>query len=161
MKSRIRYSRFATAVTVVVYCLLFAGCIATVRDERAFFILLAIYLTLIVGGLLYGPAYVEVDKDNIILGSLLRHKKITLRDVESVELFRPTMGAIRIFASGGFIGYWGIFKEGDIGRYYAFYGKSSDCFLVRMKNGDKYVVGCENPDDIIAYVSSHIGSRLK
>lgn len=156
MKSRIRYSRFATAVTVVVFGLLFAGCIASIHDKRAFFILLAIYLTLIAGGLLYGPAFVEVDKDNIILGSLLRRKKISLRDVESVELFRPTMGAIRIFASGGFMGYWGIFKEGDIGRYYAFYGKSSDCFLVRMRNGDKYVVGCESPDAMVSYISSYL-----
>ena len=53
------------------------------------------------------------------------------------------MGARRLFGSGGFFGYWGIFKEGDVGRYAAYFGKASDCFLVRMKNGDKYVVPAE------------------
>lgn len=80
-----------------------------------------------------------------------------MRDVESVELFQPTMGSIRICASGGFMGYWGIFREGDIGRYYGFYGKASDCFLVRLKNGDKYVLGCNNHDKMVDYIYSQIG----
>lgn len=57
-----------------------------------------------------------------------------MRDIERVELFQPTMGAIRIFASGGFMGYWGVFRESDIGRYYGFYGKASDCFLVNNED---------------------------
>lgn len=77
-----------------------------------------------------------------------------MRDIERVELFQPTMGAIRIFASGGFMGYWGVFRESDIGRYYGFYGKASDCFLVKMKIGDKYVLGCDNPQKIVDYIES-------
>lgn len=158
MKSRIGYSRFVIVLTAVISVALFAGCIATVRETAAFFMLLAVYVLLFVTALLYGPAYIKVGKDYIIMGSLLRGRKILMRNVESVELFQPTMGAIRIFASGGFMGYWGIFKEGDIGRYYGFYGKSSDCFLVRMKNGDKYVLGCENPSAMVDYIRSQIQS---
>ncbi|MCM1349257.1 MAG: hypothetical protein NC338_07590 [Firmicutes bacterium] len=47
-----------------------------------------------------------------------------------------------------------LFKEADVGRYYAFYGKASDCFLIRMKNGDKYVLGCENPGAMVDYIKS-------
>ncbi len=79
-----------------------------------------------------------------------------MQNVASVELFQPTMGAIRICGSGGFMGYWGLFREGDIGRYYAFYGKASDCFLVRMKNGDKYVLGCDQPQKMVDYIESQI-----
>ncbi|MDE6272144.1 MAG: PH domain-containing protein [Muribaculaceae bacterium] len=86
----------------------------------------------------------------------MRRKKIQMRNVESVQLFQPTMGAIRIFGSGGFMGYWGIFREGDIGRYYGFYGKASDCFLIRMKNGDKYVIGCAQPGKMADYIRSQI-----
>lgn len=79
-----------------------------------------------------------------------------MSEVESVELFQPTMGAIRICGSGGFMGYWGIFREGDIGNYIAFYGKASDCFLVRLKNGSKYVLGCNQPDKMVDYINSQI-----
>lgn len=89
--------------------------------------------------------------------SPLKVRRINLENIVSIEQFQPTLGAIRICGSGGFMGYWGIFKEGDIGRYYAFYGKSSDCFLIRMKNGDKYVLGCEKPEDTVNYILSEIG----
>ena len=79
-----------------------------------------------------------------------------MRCIVKVERFIPTMGSIRIFGSGGFMGYWGIFKEGDVGRYVAYYGKSSDCFIIHLDNGDKYVVGCENPDEMVDYISSKI-----
>lgn len=156
MKSKIRYGRFATALTAIVFILLFIGCITTVHDNSATIILLSVYVVIIVSGLFYGPAYIKADPDSITLGSLFKSNKIPMRDVESVEMLQPTMGAIRIFASGGFMGYWGIFKEGDIGRYYAFYGKPSDCFLVRLKNGDKYMLGCEKPYEMADYIKSRL-----
>ncbi|MDE7335542.1 MAG: PH domain-containing protein, partial [Muribaculaceae bacterium] len=102
--------------------------------------------------------YVKADSRYLVLGSVLRGKKIPMCKVVSVELFQPTMAAMRICASGGFMGYWGIFRESDIGRYYGFYGKASDCFLVRMQNGDKYVVGCERPQEMVDYIRSQISA---
>lgn len=87
--------------------------------------------------------------------SPLQKHVITVRNIASIELFQPTMGAIRVFGSGGFMGYWGIFREGDVGRYMAYYGKASDCFLIRMKNGDKYVIGCNNPSIIVEYLKQN------
>lgn len=156
MKSKINYSRTSTILTAIMFLALFIGCFATFHEKPAFFTLLAIYLILWVCALFYGAAYIKADPDHIIMGSIIKGSKIPMRNVESVERFQPTMGAIRIFGSGGFMGYWGIFKEGDIGRYYAFYGKSSDCFLIRMKNGDKYVLGCNAPDAMVDYIKSQI-----
>lgn len=152
MKSRIKFSTYATVVTAVLLGVLFICCIASVNEKPLFLTVLSIYLILIVFGLLYGAAYISADHDRVVLGSIAKKKKILVSDIQSVELFQPTMGAIRILGSGGFMGYWGIFKEGDIGRYYAFFGKASDCFLIRMKNGDKYVCGCENPDKMAEYI---------
>ena len=103
---------------------------------------------------MFGPWYIRADKDYVIARSILKSKKIPVRDIESIELFQPTIGAVRILGSGGFMGYWGMFKEGDIGRYRAFYGKASDCFLIRMKNGEKYVPGCETPNKMVEHIKS-------
>lgn len=157
MKSKVKYSQYVTILTAIIFGVLFVGCITTVKEEPVFFCLLGLFLILFFSALFYGVAYIKATDDFIIMGSLLKSKKILMRNVESVELFKPTMGAIRICASGGFMGYRGIFREGDIGRYYGFYGKASDCFLVRMKNGDKYVLGCENPEKIVGYINSKIG----
>ena len=156
MKSNIALSRFSTILTTILSLVLFIGCVVTVHEKPVFFTLLFIYLILIVSALFYGASYIKADSDHIIMGSILRKRKILISNVESVELFQPTMGAIRICGAGGFMGYWGIFKEGDIGRYYAFYGKSSHCFLIRMKNGDKYVLGCDNPSTMVSYINVQI-----
>ena len=158
MKSRVSYSRFATISTAFLFGALFVGCIATVKNEPMFFSLLFIYVVLFVMALFFGAAYIKADANHIVLGSLLRGKKINMDDVESVELFKPTMGAIRICGSGGFMGFWGLFRESDIGKYYAFYGKASDCFLVRLKNGTKYVLGCQQPDKMVAFINSHLSN---
>lgn len=159
MKSKVSYSLYSIILTVIIWGVLFFGCIFTVKEEITFFSLLAVYLILICAALFLGPAYIKADSDYLIMGSLLKKKKLRMSDVKSVELFKPTMGAITIFASGGFMGYYGIFREGDIGRYYGFYGKSSDCFLVRMNNGDKYVLGCDQPVEMVDYIKMQISGR--
>lgn len=121
-------------LTVFLLSALFVGCIATAKEKPVFFSLLAIYVVLIISALLYGAFYIKADSNYIVLGSPLRSIKIRMCDVENVELFQPTMGAIRVLGSSGFMSYWGFFRESDIGKYYGFYGRSSDCFLVRLKN---------------------------
>ena len=156
MKSKISYSRLATILTATLSGALFVACIATVKEEIAFFALLVIYLILFVSMLFFGAAYIKADSNDIVLGSLLRGKKIPMCDVENVTLFKPGAGAIRVCASGGFMGYWGIFRDPGFGKYYGFYGKSSDCFLVSMKNGKKYVLGCNQPEKMVEYIKSQI-----
>lgn len=156
IKSKVRLSRFSIIVTTFLNCALYISCFFTLREKPIFFILLSIALLLLISGLLYGPISIKADSECITIGSIMRKQRLMIRNVESVELFQPTMGAIRIFGSGGYMGYWGIFRESDIGRYVAYYGKASDCFLVRMKNGDKYVLGCENPRPMVNYISSQI-----
>lgn len=156
MKAKIVYSRYATIVTALIFGVLFVCTVASVHQKAVFWVLIPVYLLMVLTGMLCGAAYIRINPDYVILGSLLKSKKIPVGNIESVELFQPTMGAVRIFGSGGFWGYWGLFREGDIGRYYAFYGKASDCFLLRMKNGDKYVLGCENPSAAVSYIRSLI-----
>lgn len=159
MKSKISFSRFSTILTITLNTVLLICCILTFDEKPIFYPILSIFVILFVAGLLYAPISIKADSRYITIASALRSRKLTMCNVASVELFQPTMGAYRIFASGGYMGYWGIFKEGDIGRYAAYYGKASDCFLVRMTNGDKYVLGCANPSAMVNYIKSQIDKK--
>lgn len=156
MKSKVSYSRFVMIFTAIVVGLLYFGCIATVDNKPKFFILLALYISLIISALIFAPFYIKADDAKITMGSIVRRQTIPMEEVESVELCPPTMGSMRILGSCGFMGYWGIYREGGIGRYYAFYGKSSDCFLVRTKKGSSYMLGCDNPGEMVDYIRSQI-----
>lgn len=152
MRAKIRYSYFSIILTAIVFVAVYAGCFVAIHDTRKFFLLLGIYIILLLLSLWFSPFYLKVDAGYVVMGSIIRSRKLPISEIAGIELFQPTMGAIRVCGSGGFMGYWGLFREGDVGRYQAFYGKASDCFLVSMKNGDKYVLGCENPSAIVDYI---------
>lgn len=156
MKFKIKYSRYSASITAIIIIILAAGCVLTFHEKPKFFILLTMSLIILLAGLMYGVTNLRIDRGFIILGSPLRKRKIRLSDIQSAELLQPTMGIQRIIGSGGFMGYWGIFREGYIGRYYAFYAKASDCFLIRLRNGDKYLLGCTDPAKALDYIQKQI-----
>lgn len=157
MKSKVKLSGYSLGVTIIVLGVLIAG-LVFVEDKKSWFFLFTVTFLLLLFSFRYSPVKIQADENNVVIKCITRRHKIKMNEVESVELFQPTMASFRLCGSGGFMGYWGIFKEGDIGRYAAYYGKASDCFLIRMKNGDKYVLGCENPEEIVNFINSQIRS---
>ena len=149
MKQQVLLSRFSLIITVVSNALLIG--LMFFNNPPAY-----IQISLGVISLFYMPMSISADKTAICINRSLRVKTIPMQDVESVKLCPPTMGAIRICGSGGFFGYWGWFKERDLGKYFAYYGRSSDCFLVQLKDGRKYMLGCKNPHKMVEYINSMI-----
>ena len=156
MESKVQLSKYAFNLTLIINVVLIGCCVAMFNETPGFWIVLGILILLLFLGFLNGPTQIIANPDYVIVKTYLRKRKILVRNIESVELFQPTMGSIRLLGSGGYCGYWGIFREGDIGRYAGYYGKSSECFLIRMKNGDKYVLGCQNPEEMVEYIQSQI-----
>lgn len=156
MKSKVKFSTFNTLFSLLLICGLAIIAVSTWGTYK-FFIVFTVLLILLVFGVFYAPMRIEVDGKNVTVRHIVKKHSIPMDKIVSIEPFQPTMGAKRICGSSGFMGYWGIFREGDIGRYMAYHGKSSDCFLIKMKNGDKYVLGCENPDEMVNYIKSNIG----
>lgn len=156
MKSRVELSTFSTILTIAILVLIAIGLVATRSDNGKFITLSVIALTLLIPSMFYCPLNISADDDEVKIKSPFKIHSIPMSSIVQVERFQPTMGSIRVCASGGFLGYWGIFKEGDIGRYMAYYGKSSQCFLITLHNGDKYVLGCKNPDDMIDFIRTKI-----
>lgn len=159
MESKVKLSTFSLLLTLVLTAVLIAAVAFFLRNHEDKGIIGAVILFfMLVSGWVYGPVTIAADEKSVIIKSVLRRQRLDISNIKSVELFQPTMGSIRIFGSGGYMGYWGIFREGVIGRYVAYYGKASDCFLIGMKNGDKYVLGCENPEEMVNFINSKIRS---
>lgn len=157
MKSKISLSTYSIILTTVLTAVLAGLSVYTFGENLpAFILVLTVLLTLLVFSALYAPRYLEVTDRHIVVYSLLKNHTILLSDVVAVEQFAPTLGAIRIAASGGYFGYWGIFREGDIGLYTGYYGKASRCILVRLKNGDKYLLGTDDPAATAACIASRL-----
>ena len=156
MKQQVILSTFSLIITVSSNALLIGLMFFNNPPVSVQISLGVIWGMTLLASLFYMPMSISVDKTAIYINRSLKIKTIPLQDVLSVRMCPPTMGTIRICGSGGFFGYWGWFKERDLGKYFAYYGRSSDCFLVELKDGRKYMLGCKNPQKMVEYITEKL-----
>lgn len=157
MRKKVKLSAWSAIMTLIgLIVLLAAFCFA--KDSLAKYIVVGALVVLCFTALCYMPLSISVKNGELNINRPLKIKSIPLSQITSVELYSPTMTSRRICGSGGWFGYYGWFKEPSIGKYFAYYGKASDCFLVTLKEGKKYILGCENPQAMVDYINESINN---
>lgn len=155
MKQRVELSGFCVISTAICLVLFFVSFffIPEIWWQITWGCFISILLIIC---LCYMPMSIGADEKAIYINRSLKVKTIPISSIKTVDLYTPSAGAIRTCGSGGFLGYWGWFRDRKIGKYFAYYGKSSDCFLIKLKNGHKYILGCKNAPDMVEYINKLI-----
>lgn len=153
MKQTVKFSAYSLIVTAAVLILCVVGIFSLlVNVEKLILFCIIMGLATIVG-LYYCPTAIEADESGITLHRLLSSPKVFRYDlIHTVDTCYPSAGGLRLCGSGGFFGYWGYFSDIMIGSYFGYYGSRSNCFLLKMKDGKQYVLGCNNAVEMVAYV---------
>lgn len=156
MKKKVVYSTYCWVMTSLVNAMLIGMIFYFSRhgDKWISYLFLGCLCALIAGVVFYAPISVTAGNRAVRIKRMIRSTALPYSEIKSVRLCPPTMGEKRLFGSGGILGYWGWFSERDLGRYFAYYGKASDCFLVTMSDGRKYMVGCEDAPQMVDYINS-------
>jgi hypothetical protein len=111
---------------------------------------------IIVMGLFYMPMSISADSSAVKIHRILKTKTIKIDEIKSIMIYPLPNGQLRVCGSAGFLGYWGWFKDPKLGDYFAFHGKTSDCFLVTLKSGRRYILGCENHTKMVSFIYKQI-----
>lgn len=159
MKHPVKFSSFSLFLTLANIAF-FVYIIMSLRDDGPkwlMWLIVTLMTVMIVGALIYMPLSVSVNDRALSVRRPLAVKRLPLSDIATIQLMQPTIGEKRIIGSGGWFGYWGRFSDRVLGRYFAYYGKASDCFLVRLKDGRQYMIGCEEPGAVVDCVKTRIG----
>lgn len=160
MKKLIELSTYCwiiSALSTALICGIFVYVVRIPDNNLAVLILgTALVLLLLLSTLFFIPLSISLDNETLNIYRPLRIKSIPLSEISEVRLCSPTMGAIRICGSGGWFGWYGWFKENDLGKYFAYFGKASDCFLVTLKNGKKYMLGCKDAPEMVKAINERI-----
>lgn len=136
------------ALAMILICSVFVYTLKQPDNDWVLYLLSSFALLLLLIPLFFAPRSIALDDNSLSIICPLRTRSIPLAEIADVRLCAPTMGAIRTFGCAGWFGYYGWFRENDIGRYFAYYGKASDCFLVTLKNGRKYMLGCKDAPEM-------------
>jgi len=159
MKQQVNISAYSITITLLCLATMIAILTSGIRNGQPYWQTIALATAIVsicITALFYMPISISVDEKELHVNRPLWFKRIKLSEIESIRLCPPTMAEQRICGSGGWFGYWGRFKEPTIGKYFAYYGKSSDCFLVTLKNERRYMLGCKNPQIIVEHISKRI-----
>ena len=155
MKQLVRLSSFSVTISAIMLIVLL-GIIVFSHNHWTVILISSALLLMCISAIIYMPLSISVNEKEMSINRLLLVKRIPLSEIVEVKLVSPTMAEKRICGSGGWMGYWGWFSEKDLGKYFAYYGNSSNCFLLKLKNGRQYMLGCSNPASIVCYIQDRL-----
>ena len=142
--------RMGTVTSILLIALLVYGAIAVWSAG-----LTAVIVTYIIFGivaiwvLLTMPRYLLLDDKSIVITHpigqtvILKSDIIEVRAVERSEL----LGSIRLFGSGGFFGWFGIFRNSKFGTYRLYCGQLENLYLVKTTT-KKYIISSSVPIEL-------------
>ena len=156
MKSKVKFSKLSTILTIVSLAVLAVAIYSSYGRDDKFIVLVVITVGLLLAGMFYCPVSVEATSDRLIIHRMLKPKSFTYGSISSVDRCYPSGGGIRMCGSGGFMGYWGWFSDIIIGTYFGYYGDHDNCILIRLKNGRQYVTSCVDPDEMIESINANL-----
>ena len=119
------------------------------------FIMLWGFLTLF-----FCPMYIRLTDTSLNVETSLRVKSFPLNEIVAVKICPPTMSEMCVLGCRCTFGYWGWFREPSIGKYFAYYGKSSQTFLIRLKSGRQYMLGCRDSKEMAKALSDQLTNHL-
>lgn len=156
MKNKVKFSNLSKFLTIFVIFIFIAGFFMVSSRSELIIYSLIVFPTFFIS-LYYCPESIEADHQGITLNRLMSKPKIfQYGDIKLVETCYPSAGGIRLCGSGGFFGYWGYFNDIMYGNYFGYYGSRDHCFIVELKEGRKYILGCENQVEFVKYIKTHL-----
>lgn len=115
-----------------------------------------IWIVLIVMGItfLFAPLRYAINTSDVEIGRFINTKHISTNDITGVARVRSgELGAgLRVFGSGGFMGYLGIFWYSSVGWVRAHCTDRSKLVMITTAKR-KYLVSPDEPDDFIENVN--------
>ena len=112
---------------------------------------------------LFSPRKLILTDKELIVRCRAYSKHILITDIASCTLHSvfTDSSAIRLFASGGLWGYYGLFWDSKCGKFTAFFGDSSSTFTLKLVSGKMIVLGCENSQALITELTSMINNSKR
>lgn len=156
---RASYDTTVKIVTPITFLILLSGiAVPAIIGGRAaaisiYYLLIPLIMVVIIGGIAYTPKYYSVDGDEInVHRLLLKPVKIKICNVYEVEVINKThlRGSIRIWGSGGFLGYFGWFISKKLGKAMWYATRLDQAVAICTYSKRKYLI---SPDDIELFLS--------
>lgn len=151
-----------TGYVFVVIGLTIAGsATSTIRGIPAIILVLPLLtapLLILLAGFLGAPRAFTLDATSLTIELRSGHVIIPLSSIREVRALEPRETLQRVGGVGGFFGYWGDYRNPELGSVKLYATRSDDRVLLRA-DGGIYVVTPSSPEQFMAEVQKRLGHR--
>lgn len=95
------------------------------------------------------PTRILIDDDYVTIKRMIGSKKIERSALADAYPHSKGDFNARLFGSGGFFGYTGLFANKKEGRYTSYVGDHNEAYYLVLKNGKKYLLSSENREQAV------------
>lgn len=142
--------RMGTVTSILLMALLVYGAIAVWSAG-----MVAVIVTYIIFGivavwvLLTMPRYLLIDSKSIVITHPIGHTAILKSDIIEIRAIdsNEIRGSLRLFGSGGFFGWFGIFRNSKFGTYQLYCGQLENLYLVKTSKRN-YIISSSKPIEL-------------
>lgn len=142
--------RLGTVTSILLVAMLVYGAIAVWSAG-----MVAVIVTYIIFGivaiwvLLTMPRYLLLDDKSIVITHPIGQSVILKSDIIEVRAIARSdiRGSIRLFGSGGFFGWFGVFRNNKFGTYRLYCGQLENLYLVKTTT-KKYIISSSKPIEL-------------
>jgi hypothetical protein len=150
---KVKWSKLSIMVTItvsvivtIIGILLFLD--SNWADSKKEYILILLIIGLL-GIVCIVPTKIILTSDYLYIKRIIGSKKVITSEITEVGLCYSRGMSIKVCGSGGFCGSIGWYKDPCLGVYFSYVMNWNQAFYIILKNGKKYMLSCENPDDVI------------
>ena len=126
-------------------------------------IVLAVICFTLITSIVFSPRKLILTDEELIVRCRAYSKHIPIKNIASCSFHSDIKDSltIRLFASGGLGGYYGLFWSSKYGKFEAFFGDRSSTFTLKLISGEFVVLGCENSQSLITELTSLINKTQR
>ena len=142
--------RLGTVTSILLMALLVYGAIAVwSAGMTAVIVTYIIFGIVAVWVLLTMPRYLLIDDKSIVITHPIGQSVILKSDIIEVRAIERSdvRGSIRLFGSGGFFGWFGVFRNNKFGTYRLYCGQLENLYLVKTTT-KKYIISSSKPIEL-------------
>ncbi len=98
---------------------------------------------------LFAPKEYEITLDGLLIKRPLRSFTIPSKEIVEVNRIQEKISGIRLWASGGLFGYFGLFKLSGLGRVWVYATNKNKLVLIKTKD-KKYIISPKDPNGFLS-----------
>lgn len=157
-KQKTRWSVFSMIMTLLVVIFFLGAGAYMVRTGEPLFITALLWGLLIVmclTSMCFYPMEIQVGEGKLNIAFPFRNKSIPLDEIAKAEPYQITMNFVRVCGSGSFFGWWGWFRNQELGKFMVYASELKNLFYIELKNGKKYVISCSDSEALCQAILQH------